>query len=1037
MAARLKAVRVERNTMRLPQGFDANQLTGEPVASKLRNLIANRFGDGWEIDEVDHSQHALLLRREIEIDDLPSITVPLPTTVRPGDADKTQTRLEDEYQGYTLTAFDAYRRTATLTRLTADEVNARGMVANAMRVKPWEIGVSTRGDGGFDFNLPTYVPSEHDKRLDEVATRTVGRPGWYKRVDMHNLVLSIIPGELPTFPPAYPYPASGGKHHIFEVPIGVALGGDGEPNWDLSIDMDGNSGAIIQGLAGAGKAEVLTNRVPVPVSAARPDGWASIGDLTNDDEVLGPDGLAVPVAGFSDVSVQDTFDVTFDDGQVVRVAADHAWEVTSHRSRSTYRARLGTFSRAGGLTARIAHLDALAAGTAPGTFATVTDLVRLCDVPRGRVTAAIRDNEMAKVTIEVAVDRGRGSMRRVRRYEGRQAAAHLREIGLGQDLTGRPSLGWATAKELAFALGLGTEPRAVEKVRNRLRTPRVDSIERVEFVEDAVSQRERAVGAYPVTEVARRLADFYRDVAGAAPLVEVRTTAQMADQVRPGTGGANWAVRVAAPLVGQEQDLPADPYELGRWLGGGKGTCAPDPAVHDLLARGEQIPASYRRALLTDRLSLLAGLMDAAGRVDSQGRCRLVVSQGLEAPVLEVVRSLGIKASARPDGAGTVCVSFVTTQPVFRDQDRLAALPTELPDSAAWLYVTSVVPAGRHKVRCLRIGTSRSMYLTSGFVPTHNSVLVNAVVFGALERGHELVIVDVPHKAADFDWVQPFVREHGFGCASGGAAVAAMKLVFEEGERRGKELRRMGVQKWQEAPASWRKDNPPITVVMDEVTGLFAADPIPKSLPKDDPIRIAAEQAVIERDLLRAFTSKIPAQMRFVGIRLILATQQAQSNTGIPPSVKLNLPNRILLGPSATKQARGHAFANPDACPEVPEYITADGAASRGVGVAELEGRANVVFKSYYADVSAYRAKIEKMGRRRASTPEPTPAQIAAAVPQLDPDGDDRPASRLDGGGWGEPDGRDAPEPRLRGAAAAAHQLRVEAAQAQANGVSW
>jgi len=319
--------------------------------------------------------------------------------------------------------------------------------------------------------------------------------------------------------------------------------------------------------------------------------------------------------------------------------------------------------------------------------------------------------------------------------------------------------------------------------------------------------------------------------------------------------------------------------------------------------------------------------------------------------------------------------------------------------------------------------------LLQGLAGSGKSIAVNAIVYGVLARGHQLAILDVPHKAVDFEWCKPWVREHGWGCESTAAAVAVAQLVYTEGRRRGEVLRKHGAQKWQDLPASVRKDMPIITLVADELTGLFAADPIPKSLPKDHPVRLEAEQKAAERDLLRAVITKIPAEMRAAGIRLVLATQQAQSNTGIPPSVKINLPNRVLLGSQATKQARGHAFANPDAVPWVPEWIAEDEKAAKGVGVAEFEGQASTVFKAYYASTDEYQRRLRMLGARQASNPEPTSAQIAKFVPRLDEGGeDDRPVSRLESeGGWGGPDGRDVPEPRLRGAAAAAHALRVDA----------
>lgn len=559
---RTRAVRVERALMRMPSGFDTRKLADPRVQKVLAERIATNYGDGWEIEGANNDG-TLTVKREVEISDVPSIEVNLASSVKLSDAAKKQSDFESEYPGYTMTAFDPYAHRATLTRLTDEEIRARGLVAEALQVKPWDVQVTSRADNGFDFQLRSYVPSKHDARIREVAAETLGRPGWYHRVDMQNMVLSIIPGDLPTFPAAYPYPFDAPTSDLFSIPLGVSLGGDGEPNIPLDMKLGDSAGGLLQGLAGSGK-----------------------------------------------------------------------------------------------------------------------------------------------------------------------------------------------------------------------------------------------------------------------------------------------------------------------------------------------------------------------------------------------------------------------------------------------------------------------------------SVAVNAFVYGVLARGHQLAILDVPHKAVDFAWCKPFVRENGWGCDSKASAVAVAQLVYQEGKRRGKVLAEYGAQKWQDLPADVRAEMPIITMVADELTGLFAYDPIPKALPKDHPVRLEAEQAAAETDLLRAVITKIPAEMRAAGIRLVLATQQAQSNTGIPPSVKLNLPNRVLLGAAATKQARGHAFANPDSVPWVPDHIASDAKAAKGAGVAEFEGQPSAVFKAYFAPTSEYERHLLTLGAPRAVRPEPTAAQIAEFVPRLDESIDDGPPpSGLDAGGFGAPDGRDAPEPRLRGAAAAAHALRVDAVE--------
>lgn len=345
--------------------------------------------------------------------------------------------------------------------------------------------------------------------------------------------------------------------------------------------------------------------------------------------------------------------------------------------------------------------------------------------------------------------------------------------------------------------------------------------------------------------------------------------------------------------------------------------------------------------------------------------------------------------------------------------------------------IGQTLPAPGEQSRTLAVNLDGTVgLLVQGLAGSGKSVSINGFIYGALAAGHELAVIDVPHKKADFEWMKPYVRDHGWGCDSLEQALTVVTLVYEEGQRRGKLFDEHGAKKWQDLPASVRAQNPIITLVVDELSGLLTKDPIPKSLPKDHPMRVEAEMRAAAQDMLAVTLTKIPAEMRAAGIRLLYASQQAQSNTGIPPAIKLNIPNRVLLGANPSKQQRGHAFANPEKAPEVPEYIAEDEKASRGVGVAEFEGQAPVVFKSYFAPDSDFDASLRDLGVRRTTRPEPTAAQVERVVPRLDDDDfadGDRPRSRLESeGGWGERDGRDAPGPVLKGAAAAAHALKVQ-----------
>ena len=573
------------------------------------------------------------------------------------------------------------------------------------------------------------------------------------------------------------------------------------------------------------------------------------------------------------------------------------------------------------------------------------------------------------------------------------------------------------------------------------------------------------------------------------PPYSVRTTSAMAAALTV-HGRRKWSVDLASALELPHVDLPVDPYTFGAWLGDGTSrvgsiTSMDSEIIDRVVAAGypvrrtdgqdgnaattyafdklnaalvvagvkksltakavKRIPAAYLRASVEQRLALLQGLMDTDGSIDPSGSCELTLcDEMLATDALDLIRTLGIRASMTsspatitevdPDNPGQkrrrvtgtrYRTHFTTTQLVFALPRKVARLNNGASKNLNRLYITNIVPTGIELVRCLRVDDPNHLYLTEGYIATHNTVGINSFVYGVLARGAELVIADLPHKSIDFTWAMPFCRPGGFGCSSTAAALTSLAIVYEEGERRAKLLRKHNVQKWQDLPVAVRP--PLIVVVVDEVTGLFGLEEIPRGLPKDHPLVTEAMQQNLETQILKKTIAKIPAEMRFVGIRIVLATQMAQANTGISVPLKTNLANRILFGSNPNDAARGHALLDPRSVPKVPDNIRADSKASRGVGVAELEGQGPVIFKSFFATTDEYAKNLHALGAPTTNRPEPTSAEIAKYTPSLDA-GADEPQSRIreEVGGF-----KDGPRPPrtdgLTGSAAAGHDSKVEA----------
>lgn len=253
---------IERITVKLPAGFDPAK-----HERALMKIITDRYGAGFDLDSIDPTLGTAHASRQVAITEVThnasadSFEVRLARGTKPSDGERVEAKLIDQNPGYFMTGFEPFLGKATLTRMTDDEARCRGAVAVALGVKPWDVQVSQRVDGGFDLGLPrTYVGSKHDNKLDEVATTVVGRDGWYVQVNAQRLTASLIPADPPTFPPAIPFPVKRlGKGDVMSTPFGWILPRPGETKSEEAIiDWRASGSALVSGLAGGGKTVAIT-----------------------------------------------------------------------------------------------------------------------------------------------------------------------------------------------------------------------------------------------------------------------------------------------------------------------------------------------------------------------------------------------------------------------------------------------------------------------------------------------------------------------------------------------------------------------------------------------------------------------------------------------------------------------------------------------------------------------------------------------------------------------------------------------------------
>jgi len=167
------------------------------------------------------------------------------------------------------------------------------------------------------------------------------------------------------------------------------------------------------------------------------------------------------------------------------------------------------------------------------------------------------------------------------------------------------------------------------------------------------------------------------------------------------------------------------------------------------------IPEEYKVASEDVRLAILQGLMDTDGFVDGNGRCEYsTVSRTLAKDVKWLVDSLGgrgtiRKGSYKKDGQHIemsmgygVHIQIVNKERLFRltrKKQRATNKPFNGGYSEVKRRIVSIRYIGKKECRCITVDHIDGLYLTNGFIVTHNS---DALLMAALQY------VDVPFYAA-------------------------------------------------------------------------------------------------------------------------------------------------------------------------------------------------------------------------------------------------------------------------------------------------
>jgi hypothetical protein len=236
--------------------------------------------------------------------------------------------------------------------------------------------------------------------------------------------------------------------------------------------------------------------------------------------------------------------------------------------------------------------------------------------------------------------------------------------------------------------------------------------------------------------------------------------------------GYRWRVDLPKPFTAPDQELLVDPWLLGMWLGDGtSSTGALSVGQEDLsyvtnrladlgevyrlrqdlrtgvwtvrvegltvklrvlgVLNDKNVPGEYLTASVKQRRELLAGIMDSDGTVSAHQLAVTMIDESMMQQVLQLVRSLGYRATLRKFRAS---LKGVDAGPMYRVQFAPNGIsPFGLPrkttkivqlrtSRSAYNAVVSIEPVETRPTRCITVEHPSGCYLVgTGFTVTHNT----------------------------------------------------------------------------------------------------------------------------------------------------------------------------------------------------------------------------------------------------------------------------------------------------------------------------
>lgn len=253
-----------------PIGDHDARLQLDKVIKRWRQAAPGERAD-YVLDSIDATAHTVALKRPRSISSIEQIDpnrkrIRLQESLcKPNKWREATAIWENQMPGWRMIRFDPWKGEALMGKLDDEQIAARAILSQALRITPLQLTVEHAKDGGWHVELENgvvYSTTQDAALQTAVNTKGVGRPGWWFKADPSTGVIDIHPGQLPTFDKAYPYPFDmlGGPEWKTRASFGVQLPDHGgEKASPLILNWKESSFLLVGGEGGTGKSVAIND----------------------------------------------------------------------------------------------------------------------------------------------------------------------------------------------------------------------------------------------------------------------------------------------------------------------------------------------------------------------------------------------------------------------------------------------------------------------------------------------------------------------------------------------------------------------------------------------------------------------------------------------------------------------------------------------------------------------------------------------------------------------------------------------------------